>query len=93
MHSNPSNHTAHWLARSTGVQDGAQRGHARDGDRVGAGGKQGQFRSPGFTKTNLNNYASMGTFEDSSEAGRIALLTPDGSTETFTHARLGQLPW
>ena len=49
--------------------------------------------SPGFTKTNLNNYASMGTFEDSTEAGRIALLTPDGSTETFTHARLGQLPW
>lgn len=50
--------------------------------------------SPGFTKTNLNNYAGTDTVEDGArEAVRVALLGPDGPTGTFTHAKLGTLPW
>jgi NAD(P)-dependent dehydrogenase (short-subunit alcohol dehydrogenase family) len=50
--------------------------------------------SPGFTKTNLNNYAGTETVEEgAAEAVRVALLGPDGPTGTFTHAKLGQLPW
>ena len=50
--------------------------------------------SPGFTKTNLNNYAGTETVEEgASEAVRVALLGPDGPTGTFTHAKLGTLPW
>jgi len=50
--------------------------------------------SPGFTKTNLNNYAGTETVEEGArEAVRVALLGPDGPTGTFTHAKLGQLPW
>ncbi len=50
--------------------------------------------SPGFTKTNLNNYAGTETLEEgASEAVRVALLGPDGPTGTFTHAKLGTLPW
>jgi NAD(P)-dependent dehydrogenase (short-subunit alcohol dehydrogenase family) len=50
--------------------------------------------SPGFTKTNLNNYAGTETVEEgASEAVRVALLGPDSPTGTFTHATLGVLPW
>ena len=50
--------------------------------------------SPGFTKTNLNNYAGTETLEEGArEAVRVALLGPDGPTGTFTHAKLGTLPW
>lgn len=50
--------------------------------------------SPGFTKTNLNNYAGTETVEEGArEAVRLALLGPDGPTGTFTHATLGKLPW
>ena len=50
--------------------------------------------SPGFTKTNLNNYAGTDTLEEgAAEAVRVALLGPDGPTGKFTHAELGQLPW
>ena len=50
--------------------------------------------SPGFTKTNLNNYAGTETVEEGArEAVRVALLDADGPTGTFTHATLGTLPW
>lgn len=50
--------------------------------------------SPGFTKTNLNNYAGTETVEEgAAEVVRVALLGPDGPTGTFTHAKLGTLPW
>jgi NAD(P)-dependent dehydrogenase (short-subunit alcohol dehydrogenase family) len=50
--------------------------------------------SPGFTKTNLNNYQGIDTVEEGArEAVRVALLGPDGPTGTFTHAKLGTLPW
>jgi NAD(P)-dependent dehydrogenase (short-subunit alcohol dehydrogenase family) len=50
--------------------------------------------SPGFTKTNLNNYTGTETVEEgAAEAVRVALLGPDGPTGTFTHAKLGKLPW
>ncbi len=50
--------------------------------------------SPGFTKTNLNAYEGTETVEEgAAEAVRVALLGPDGPTGTFTHAKLGQLPW
>ena len=50
--------------------------------------------SPGFTKTNLNNYAGTETVEEgAAEAVRVSLLGPEGPTGTFTHAKLGQLPW
>ena len=50
--------------------------------------------SPGFTKTNLNNYAGTETVEEGArEAVRLALLGPDGPTGTFSHAKLGALPW
>ncbi|HEY2487660.1 MAG TPA: SDR family oxidoreductase [Candidatus Binataceae bacterium] len=50
--------------------------------------------SPGFTKTNLNNYAGTETVEEgAAEAVRVALLGPDGPTGTFTHAKFGKLPW
>src|ERR1700722_20175105 len=50
--------------------------------------------SPGFTKTNLNNYAGTETVEEgAAEAVRLALLGPDGPTGTFSHAKLGMLPW
>ena len=50
--------------------------------------------SPGFTRTNLNNYAGTETVEEgAAEAVRVALLGPDGPTGMFTHAKLGQLPW
>jgi NAD(P)-dependent dehydrogenase (short-subunit alcohol dehydrogenase family) len=50
--------------------------------------------SPGFTKTNLNEYAGTETVEEGArEAVRVALLGKDGPTGTFTHAKLGTLPW
>jgi NAD(P)-dependent dehydrogenase (short-subunit alcohol dehydrogenase family) len=50
--------------------------------------------SPGYTKTNLNNYSGTETVEEgAAEAVRVALLVPDGPTGTFTHAKLGTLPW
>jgi NAD(P)-dependent dehydrogenase (short-subunit alcohol dehydrogenase family) len=43
--------------------------------------------SPGFIKTNLNNYAGMQTVEEGArELGRLALLGADGSTGTFSGA-------
>ena len=50
--------------------------------------------APGFTKTNLNGYAGTETVEEGArEAVRLALLGPDGPTATFSHAKLGRLPW
>ena len=50
--------------------------------------------SPGFTKTNLNNYQGTETVEEGArEAVRVALLGPDSPTGTFTHATLGMIPW
>jgi NAD(P)-dependent dehydrogenase (short-subunit alcohol dehydrogenase family) len=50
--------------------------------------------SPGFTKTNLNNYEGTETVEEgAAEAVRVALLDPNGPTGTFTHAKLGTIPW
>jgi NAD(P)-dependent dehydrogenase (short-subunit alcohol dehydrogenase family) len=49
--------------------------------------------SPGFIKTNLNNYAGTGTVEEGAlEPVRLALLGPDGPTGTFS--RTGEvIPW
>jgi NAD(P)-dependent dehydrogenase (short-subunit alcohol dehydrogenase family) len=50
--------------------------------------------SPGFTKTNLNEYAGTETVEEGArEAVRVALLGSESPTGTFTHAKLGTLPW
>ena len=50
--------------------------------------------SPGFTKTNLHGYEGTETVEEgAAEAVRVALLGSDGPTGTFTHAKLGKLPW
>jgi NAD(P)-dependent dehydrogenase (short-subunit alcohol dehydrogenase family) len=50
--------------------------------------------SPGPTKTNLNNYEGTENVEEGArEAVRLALLGPDGPTGTFSHAKLGTLPW
>ena len=50
--------------------------------------------SPGFTKTNLNEYAGTDTVEDgAAETVRAALYGPDGPTGSFSHAKLGRLPW
>ena len=50
--------------------------------------------APGFTKTNLNHYAGTETVEEgAAEAVRLALLGADGPTGTFSHAKLGTLPW
>jgi NAD(P)-dependent dehydrogenase (short-subunit alcohol dehydrogenase family) len=50
--------------------------------------------SPGFTKTNLNAYEGTESVQEGArEAVRLALLGPDGPTGTFSHAKLGQLPW
>lgn len=50
--------------------------------------------SPGFTKTNLNDYEGTETVEEgAAEAVRVALLGPDGPTGTFTGAKVGTIPW
>jgi NAD(P)-dependent dehydrogenase (short-subunit alcohol dehydrogenase family) len=49
--------------------------------------------SPGFTKTNLNNYAGTQTVEEGArEPVRLALLGPDGPTGTFSNTE-GVIPW
>ena len=49
--------------------------------------------SPGFIKTNLNNYEGTGTVEEGAlEPVRLALLGPDGPTGAFS--RTGEvIPW
>lgn len=50
--------------------------------------------SPGFTKTNLNDFAGNETLEEgAAEAVRMALLGADGPSAQFTHATMGKLPW
>ena len=50
--------------------------------------------SPGFTKTNLNNYAGTETLEEGArEAVRVALLGADGPTGTFTRWQGETIPW
>ena len=50
--------------------------------------------SPGFIKTNLNNYAGTGTVEEGArEPVRLALLGPDGPTGTFTRWEGETIPW
>jgi NAD(P)-dependent dehydrogenase (short-subunit alcohol dehydrogenase family) len=50
--------------------------------------------SPGFTKTNLNNYHGTETVEQGArEAVRIALLGPDSPTGTFTRWENETIPW
>ena len=50
--------------------------------------------SPGFIKTNLNNYAGTGTAEEGSrEIVRAALLGPDGPTGAFTRWENATIPW
>jgi len=50
--------------------------------------------SPGFIKTNLNNYAGTGTLEEGArEAVRVALLGPDGPTGMFTRWKNEIIPW
>lgn len=50
--------------------------------------------TPGYTKTNLNNYEGTETVEEgAAEAVRVALLGPDGPTGKFTHATMGEVPW
>lgn len=50
--------------------------------------------SPGFTKTNLNDYQGTETVEEgAAEAVRVALLGPDAPSGTFTHGKMGELPW
>ena len=49
--------------------------------------------SPGFTKTNLNNYEGTQTVEEGArEPVRLALLGSDGPNGTFSNAD-GPLPW
>ena len=49
--------------------------------------------SPGFTKTNLNNYTGTQTVEEGArEPVRLALLGPDGPTGTFSRTD-GLIPW
>jgi NAD(P)-dependent dehydrogenase (short-subunit alcohol dehydrogenase family) len=50
--------------------------------------------SPGFTKTNLNGYAGTESLEDGSrEVVRVALLGPDGPTDTFSRWENVTIPW
>jgi NAD(P)-dependent dehydrogenase (short-subunit alcohol dehydrogenase family) len=49
--------------------------------------------SPGFTKTNLNNYAGTQTVEEGArEPVRLALLGADSPTGMFSGAS-GPIPW
>ena len=49
--------------------------------------------SPGFTKTNLNNYTGTGTVEEGArEPVRLAPLDANGPTGTFSNED-GPLPW
>ena len=50
--------------------------------------------SPGFTSTALNNFAGTESIEDGSrEVVRVALLGPDGPTNTFTRWEDTTIPW
>lgn len=50
--------------------------------------------SPGFIKTNLNNYAGTGTLQDGSrEVMRLVLLGADSPTGTFTRWENEMIPW
>jgi NAD(P)-dependent dehydrogenase (short-subunit alcohol dehydrogenase family) len=50
--------------------------------------------SPGFIRTNLNNYAGTLTVEEGArEPVRLALLGPDGPTGTFTRWENETIPW
>jgi NAD(P)-dependent dehydrogenase (short-subunit alcohol dehydrogenase family) len=50
--------------------------------------------SPGFTKTNLNEYAGTESLENGSrEVVRVALLGPNGPTDTFTRWENATIPW
>ena len=50
--------------------------------------------SPAFTSTNLNGYAGTESVEDGSrEVVRVALLGPDGPTNTFTRWDSATIPW
>lgn len=50
--------------------------------------------SPGFIKTNLNNWGGTGTVEEGArEPVRLALLGPDGPTGTFTRWENSPIPW
>ena len=50
--------------------------------------------SPGFIKTNLNNYAGTGTVEEGArEIVRVALIGPDGPTGMFTRWENETIPW
>jgi NAD(P)-dependent dehydrogenase (short-subunit alcohol dehydrogenase family) len=50
--------------------------------------------SPAFTSTNLNGYAGTESVEDGSrEVVRVALLGPDGPTNTFTRWENETIPW
>jgi NAD(P)-dependent dehydrogenase (short-subunit alcohol dehydrogenase family) len=50
--------------------------------------------SPGFTSTALNNFEGTETLEDGSrEVVRVALLGPDGPTNTFTRWDGATIPW
>ena len=49
---------------------------------------------PGYTKTNLNEYAGTETVEQGArEAVRVALLGPDSPTGTFTRWENETIPW
>jgi len=53
-----------------------------------------RLASPGFTKTNLNNYQGTDSVEDGSrEVVRVALLGPDDPTGTFTRWENATIPW
>jgi len=50
--------------------------------------------SPGFTSTNLNGFEGTESLEDGSrEVVRVALLGPDGETNTFTRWEGSTIPW
>jgi NAD(P)-dependent dehydrogenase (short-subunit alcohol dehydrogenase family) len=50
--------------------------------------------SPGFTKTNLNGYQGTQSLEEGAqEVVRVALLGPDGPTDTFTRWENQTIPW
>ena len=50
--------------------------------------------TPGYTKTNLNNYQGTETLEEGArEAVRVALLGPDSPTGTFTRWQGETVPW
>jgi NAD(P)-dependent dehydrogenase (short-subunit alcohol dehydrogenase family) len=50
--------------------------------------------SPAFTATDLNNFAGTESVEDvSREVVRVALLGPDGPSDTFTLWNGVDIPW